>query len=504
MKKQKSDRIWNGLSLLVLALAAGILGLLLWQIRKLNMLPGNYFLILTGVCLLVTGLLCLLLFRKSRAARILGYLLALILLAGCFVGSRTVARVNETISSITAPMKVNIVLEVYVRADDPAENIEDTAGYRFALPLDIPQTELDPVIQELAQLLQEEPQILWQENTLAQMDALFSGEVDAVVMNSAYLTILEDLEGYGDYASRVKLLHKTVVEKEVSQPKPPVGDKQQDDQSQEAPEQNSFLCYVSGLDNRHNVLSDGRSDVNILVAVNLDTHQILLLSTPRDYYVVNPASTYDALDKLTHCGIYGVGNSMEALRILYGYQPDYYARINFAGFETLVDAIGGVTVYVDSAFMAHGGYYMHEGLNYLNGAQALGFARTRKTLTGAGNTRGKNQMKIIAAIVDQLSASTLLNHYDEILKSLEGMFSTDMPAEEIGRLMQTQIAEMPKWEIFSYEVTGTGASDKCWAAGNAYLYVSYPHEDSVAHAAALMGKVLAGEKLTQEDMALSK
>ena len=70
----------------------------------------------------------------------------------------------------------------------------------------------------LKALLQEEPEILWLDNAVAQMNALFSGDVDAVVLNSAYLSILEDLEGYADYADRVKLLHKAVVEKEVALP----------------------------------------------------------------------------------------------------------------------------------------------------------------------------------------------------------------------------------------------------------------------------------------------
>ena len=503
VKKQKADRLWNGISLVVLVLAAAVEGLLLWQIRKLNMLPETYFLILCGCCLAVTGLICLLIFRRSRGTRILGYVLALLMLAGCFVGSQAVGRVANTISSITAPAKVSVVLEVYVRADDPAEAIQDTAGYRFAFPSDVSRTELEPVLAELTDLLRGEPEILWLDNAVAQMNALFSGDVDAVVLNSAYLSILEDLEGYADYADRVKLLHKAVVEKEVAAPTLPPREELKENASEEAAANTGFLCYVSGVDNRHSVLSDGRSDVNILVAVNTSTHQILMVNTPRDYYVVNPASTYGALDKLTHCGVYGVDNSMEALGLLYGHQPLYYARINFVGLETLVDAIGGVTVYSDMAFMAGGETPIRVGENHLDGAGALDFARDRKR-GGGDSGRGRHQMQIIAAIVDQLSASTLLHNYDEILKSLEGMFSTNMPAEEIGRLVQTQIAEMPKWEIFTFSVTGNGGMDKCWAAANEYLYVTYPHEDVVAYASELMGRILTGEKLTQEDMKMPK
>ena len=159
-----------------------------------------------------------------------------------------------------------------------------------------------------------------------------------------------------------------------------------------------------------------------------------------------------------------------------------------------------ITIYSDIAFPA-GETYIRQGENHLNGVQALHFARERKNVAGGDNTRGKNQMKLITAIVNQLSASTLLSNYNEILQSLEGMFVTSMPAEKIGELVQTQIADMPKWEIFSYAVTGTGGTDHCWAS-NLYAYVMYPNEDMVAHGAALIEKVLTGQILTQEDMKL--
>ena len=106
-------------------------------------------------------------------------------------------------------------------------------------------------------------------------------------------------------------------------------------------------------------------------------------------------------------------------------------------------------------------------------------------------------MKLIAAIVDKMSASTLLRNYAQILDSLEGMFVTDMPAEKIGELVQTQLSEMPKWEIFSCALTGQGTSDKCWSSGT-YAYVMYADEESVAHISELIEMVLKGETLTQE------
>ena len=60
-----------------------------------------------------------------------------------------------------------------------------------------------------------------------------------------------------------------------------------------------FVVYISGSDTRSKVLKSSRSDVNILAVINPRTKQILLVNTPRDYYIGNPAGN-DALDKLTH------------------------------------------------------------------------------------------------------------------------------------------------------------------------------------------------------------
>lgn len=502
VNKKPVSVMCKGFCLLLYILVAAALGQLLWRIGKLNMLPGGYFLMLCGCALLILLLLGRLLLagRAAWGRRLLGVLLSLPVLVGCIFGSSAVAKVQDTVTSITAPVKVNVVLEIYVRSDDPARFLQDTAGYTFGLPEDISEEEIAPVVDELRQILGTEPSCVVYPNITAQMDALFSKEVDAVILNSAYLTVLEELEGYSDYASRIRLLHEKVVEKK------PVEENQQMNlpplpTRPERPEkQTGFLVYVSGVDSRRNVHTDGRSDVNILVAVNPVTHQILMLNTPRDTYVINYASPEDSMDKLTHCGLNGTANSMASLGALYGYAPEYYARINFSGFETLVDAIGGVTIYSDVAFTANGSSYIRKGENHLNGKAALDFARERKSLAGGDNTRGKNQMKLIAAIVNQLSADTVLRNYSQILESMEGMFVTSMPAEEIGKLVQTQILEMPQWQIFTYAITGEGASDRCWASGS-YAYVMYPDEASVAHASELIGKILDGEKLTEADIA---
>lgn len=265
------------------------------------------------------------------------------------------------------------------------------------------------------------------------------------------------------------------------------------------PHAEAFAIYLSGSDTRGSTLTKSRSDVNIIAVVDPVNRQLLLVNTPRDYYVANPAGN-GAKDKLAHCGLYGTDNSRQALSELYDVPIAYAAQINFKGFETLIDALGGVTVVSDTAFTTTiGGYSIKQGENQLNGAQALAFARERSKLAGGDVTRGRNQMKLIAALMKQVSPANIMSNYREILSSLEGMLATDMPLSTITKLVTTRLDDLNEWEVFSYSVTGTDSTAYNYSSGGS-AYVMVPDADSVSHAADLMQRVLNGEVITTEDV----
>lgn len=513
MKHNKAETLPRILFLTIRIILYAAAGILVFYVWKLNMLPNRYFLLLSAAVILISLLVSLLLnlprrgkwMKKTGYTRqIIGCVLCLLLTAGYAVGIYAAATLDSTITSITTPSTVHVLLDIYVRADDPAQYVQDTASYTFGVAEDTAADDLDSALAELKALTGSDAATVAYPSAFAAIDALLDGQVDAIILDSSYLSILDSLEGYSDFEERARQLHEHVIEKEVpvTTPDPTSGSSftpgiiqlPKDKDAAEVP----FLLYISGNDARREYLADGGSDVNILVVVNPADHQILLINTPRDYYVVNPASGDGSRDKLSHCGLKGIDNCIGAITDLYGQPIHYYARINFSGFRTLVDAIGGVTVNVDVPFSASR-YYFREGENYLDGDMALAFARERKNLAGGDNDRGKNQMKLITAMIRQLSSGSLLKNYGSIMESLEGMFTTSMSAVDIAKLVQLQLSEMPEWEIFSFAVTGDNGTDYCWAA-RGYGYVMYPHEHMVAHASGLIEKVLNGERLTQEDL----
>ena len=271
-----------------------------------------------------------------------------------------------------------------------------------------------------------------------------------------------------------------------------------------------FVVYLSGVDNRGELTENARSDVNILAVVNPVTKQAALINTPRDYYV-DLAGT-ESKDKLTHAGLYGVETSMATLGNLYGVDVDHYIRINFAGFISIIDAIGGVDVYSDQAFTSVGspGYYdpttFAEGWNHLDGKSALAFARERHAFKTGDIQRGINQMKVIDAMANKLKSPTLLMSFSKLMDAAADCFVTSFSQEQISALVRMQLGDLASWDIQSYTVTGSGAkSSKCYSAKGQSLYVMKPDENSVNEAKALIAAVLGGEdKLTSTSQAPEK
>lgn len=263
-----------------------------------------------------------------------------------------------------------------------------------------------------------------------------------------------------------------------------------------------FIVYVGGSDTRTSKLTEKyNSDVNILVTVNPTTKQILMINTPRDYYIKTTKTKGKVLDKLTHCGSYGLQCSLDTLGNLYEQEIEYYTMVNFKGFSKLIDAIGGVDVYCEKSFQAHtDDIYFKQGNLHLNGRKALAFVRERYAFEDGDYARGRHQMEVLEEVINTLASGTIITKYGEILESVEGMFTLGFTNEEISKLVKMQLSDMPSWDIKMYTVTGKGARKETYSMPGQPVYVTIPNYDTVDHAKELMEKVFDGELVTDEDL----
>lgn len=482
----------------LLQVAAEVLAVL--GVWRLDMLPQKYFLILCGTFALL-ALFTAILLLPVRTGRLQGgagvFLSVLIFIVSC-VASVTILDTQGTIEQIVGQVGSGASVTVYVRAEDRAHDLQGAADYEFGIVQGYETERIGEAVDAMEAELGRSLAIREYDTIQTLVDALYAEEVGALILNSAYVDIVEDVEGYEDFRGRIRQIHEVKISgwTSVLESLGNMGS-QKVEQIVNTP----FVVYLSGSDTRDKTLSTSRSDVNILLVVNPETKQVLLLNTPRDYYIPNPVSSVGTKDKLTHCGIYGIECSMQALGDLYGVDVSYYAQINFTGFETLIDAIGGITVHSDVSFVTNDKIQIVQGENHLNGAEALSFARERKHLAGGDNARGQNQMKVIKAVIDKMtSGTTIISNYADILDSLEGMFATSMSMTDISELVKMQLDDMARWETHSYAVTGFNGSEYTYSTPGTRVYVMYPDDAMVAKAAALVDKVFAGEILTEEDL----
>ena len=503
----KKDKVFTGILLAIYLLQLLAEGMAAYMIFRLDMLPPLFAAVLAGVFLffaLLTGFL-MFLHRKGRTPgltrRIVAIVLAILTVFGSGLSFVVANDVFRTMEKVTTPQVSLVTRSIYVRTDDPAQTLTDTANYTYAAVENYDEYSTQQAIKVIETELETTLEVQYFASVPQMVDALYSGNVDAMLLNSAYIQILEETEGYGDFSQKARLLHDVPV----SEWTPPTVQTEPVETEPVVVEKNitntPFAVYISGSDTRSSYLpTNTRSDVNILAIVNPVTKQVLLLNTPRDYYIENPAGG-GSRDKLTHCGIYGIDCSIKALEVLYGLDVNYYARINFTGFETLIDAIGGITVYSDAGFSTAGNTYVGAGENYLNGKEALAFARERYNVSGGDNGRGKNQMKVITAVIKKLtSGTTILSNYSQILASLQGMFETSMSMEDISALVKMQLTDLASWDIQSYAVTGKTGGAVTYSAPGQNLSVMFVNEELVAHASELIRKVMDGQPLTAQDL----
>lgn len=315
----------------------------------------------------------------------------------------------------------------------------------------------------------------------AAYENLVNGSSQAMVFNSAYSSLLE--MSYENFQSNLKTIYSYKIKTSIKD-------------EAKAHDSNVFNIYISGIDTYGSISTVSRSDVNLILTVNMNTHKILMTETPRDAYVKIPDGGADQYDKLTHAGIYGVETSEKTLENLYGINIDYYARLNFDSFLKLIDALGGITVYNSQAFTSlHGNYEFPVGNVTLDSDKALGFVRERYSLEHGDYDRGNNQMKVIQAILNKLTSLNSVSNYSTIISNVQDSIQTDMKLDTMMKLVNTQLDSGKKFTVTSQEVTGTGSTGELtsYAMPSSSLYMIKLDDASVAKASQAIKDVMEGK-----------
>lgn len=535
-KEEKSDKkklnIWKVLFILNMALTVVSLGastLLMSKFASMKLLPMRYFVLAVVVLLIIP--VCSILLRKKKWATILFIILNIAISLVVYKGYTMVDKADETINKITEGGDIEVtVMEIRVLSSNNATEDSVLKGYTIGIMKQMDRKYADEVIEDLKKSLGHKPSVKEYEDDMAILiSALYDGEVDAIIINAAYANMLIETEEYATFTEDTKVLKEVeieeIIKKREDETSEPSTEKSTEEETTGSSgnsgsgggynydwylgqygdegggfvyveptnpkemSKDAFVVYISGIDTYGNVNRKCRSDVNILMAVNTKTKHILMVNTPRDYYV--PLSISNGVpDKLTHAGNFGVGVSKDTLGMLYGVEAEYYVRMNFTGFIDIINAMGGVDVYSEYDFTS-GGFHFNKGMNYgVKGKPALFFARERKSFAAGDNQRGENQMALISAMINKLASGNTLTNYNAIMNAIAGSFQTNFTSDEIYSLIHMQLDDMSSWTIESYSVTGKGKKDKTYSMPSVNAYVMEPNMDTVYKAREMIKEVL--------------
>lgn len=461
---------------------------------KLNFLPVKYLLAI----ILVITLLWMLTFvsakicrKRGLAGKLLSIAMSIVLLAGSFYALKT----SGMLSAISDSDKKVDKIVVAVRMDDKAESIQDAKDYKFGIQLSLKGDDVKNTIKEINSKVKKKIDTVKCMSLNEQAQKLFDGEVDAIIYNSAYVSILK--EAYPNYDKQIKIIFEHDIVNKL--------DKMMLTREEIEVSKQPFTVYLSGIDVAGEIETTGRSDVNILAVVNPETHQVLLITTPRDYYVEIPGVSEGMSDKLTHAGMYGVDTSMATLSELYDTPVDFYARVNFTSMIQIVDALGGVDVNSEYEFTTSEDsgkvIEISSGMNHLNGEDALAFARERQNVPGGDYQRGKDQQAVLTAMIKKAVSPAMLKGISDIIDSVSGNVDTNMSIKQVQALIKSQILKPASWNIKSMDAKGEDGLDFCYSAQDIELYVCYPDYESIEEIKHAIDQVQNGEILTDAEVA---
>ena len=474
-KKSNRLKIVNSTLLGVYTLLAAFL---IFTIFRYHFLAFRYVNILVTALILVVAVLSGFLIFKGKAGKTTSAILIVALLVGS-VSMYAVKGLVDLSAGVNSTSNYSeYEMSIVVPADSDVQDLKQLTN--VLAPSGNDQDNVQALMKNISQTQGHELTVDTASSYLAAYKSLTSGEAKAIVLNSVFEDTIRGEDP--DYASKIKKIYTYKISKKIDTA---IG--------KQDPNAEVFNIYVSGIDTYGPISSVSRSDVNIIMTVNRKTKKVLLTTTPRDAYVPIADGGLNQPDKLTHAGIYGVDASVHTLENLYGIDLNYYVRLNFTSFLKLIDLLGGIDVENDQEFTVGNTHYPIGNIS-LNSEQALTFVRERYSLNGGDNDRGKNQEKVIAAVIKKLTSTDALKNYNAILSGLQDSVQTDMSLETMMNLINTQLESGGSYRVTSQALTGTGNTGlPSHAMPEANLYMMEIDQNSLVAAKAAIQEVMEGK-----------
>ena len=436
--------------------------LILVLVYFINVLPIDYFIVLLVLVLLIDLVVIKLLLCKGIIRNVIGVLLSIILIIFMVFGITYELNTIDFLKQLGFNTYKEENFNILVLNDSEYNSLKDLNSKIIGHLDNNLHVGVNKTIKKIEKEINFDSKILVDINEL--VDSLINGEVDAIILEDAQISMLK--EDNNNLFDKFKILEIFNIETEIK------NEKENIDVINDL-----YNILITGVDTYGNITKVSRSDVNMVISINPKDNKILLTSIPRDYYVY--LSNFSSYDKLTHAGIYGIETSIMAIEDLLDIDINYYVKVNFTTLIDIVDLLDGIQVTSKYKFTSIDGYHYNKGINYLNGEEALSFARERKAFSEGDRIRIENQQLVLKSIINKLLSSKIITNYNDLLNSLNNKFLTNMKDEELTKLIKWQIDGMYNWDILNISLNGTDSYQYTYSYQKQLLYVMLPDEESV-------------------------
>lgn len=465
--------------------------------------------LLAGI-LLLTGIFTAVFSPRNRIQKFINCTLALCL---GFVSVLTPYYINKITELFESALGDKVRINLYVLTDEYKSQYPDTFRNVITLPemdsngnfknvdmqdyadavygttIETDTTNQQYALKQLKQLCGKQVQTI-DKNTLSDaVQAFYDNHTDILIMSEALAGTISDMQGFENFETDTKILYSFDRPIDAS-----ASDTVAVDMTTKP-----FTIFFGGNDTTGALSLEGRTDVNMTVTVNPNTHQILISNLPRDSWVKNPYYN-DKRDKLTHLGLVGIDNTLKGLGDIYGIEIPNYVIVNFDTFMVIIQALKGVTIDNPYAFTAIDGQYFPEGTIGLDGAGALMYVRERQNLPDGDFGRNMHQQIVMRAMIEKLCSPDIMMQINSIIDGMNGMFLTNISMNSIWALVNKQLDEGIEWNIVNYHVGGETGMEICASATGQYLSVVYPYDNQIEFVRNEIQKVMDGETITQEEL----
>ena len=371
--------------------------------------------------------------NKEKKVRLLTFFLILYLIINCAI-SGLIMYAYGTLSSINRDY-VTYSSSLIVSSSSDVEDVKDLKESKIGILSDKASPEGNIIPNEVIDEnnLDNNNEIVKYEDYFSGVADLYEGEVDALFVPTDYPSMFTSIETYANISSDTKI----VLTQEKKMKKSSTSDRENSSAGKSVTE--PFTILLMGVDSAEEGLSKNtvaNGDSLILITFNPNTLNATMLSIPRDSYVPIACWSGNPENKITHAAAYGTDCMMSTIENYFDVTIDYYAKINFKGLVTLVDTLGGITVDVPQDLCTdnsnrEGEVCISEGVQTLNGEQALVLARNRKQLTAGDLDRGLNQQLVIQGILNKAKELKNINQVMDVLNTVTNNLDTNFTEQQI-------------------------------------------------------------------------